>query len=261
MLIRNIPIFVNILIIIIFAGCVSESKQAEEIIPIDIYAGLDNPREMKLSEIADDVELIKLESTNESYLQFFEDIHISEEYIITKDSYSGKGKVLIFNRQGEFLHSIGNIGKGPGEYISCTKYAVNLDKAQIVIADEVSKKLIAYSFDGKFIRESSLGNFGYSYSFMDIKFLDNNNLVLLMGHDPVIENPFYSIRVYDAELKIKDKLFRRTETESKNIYFHRSQINFVNNNIFFYEQLYDTIYRISPDLSVRPEYYFSIFKK
>lgn len=113
---------------------------------------------MKLSEIARDGELVKLESAGKSYFTYPNQIYIGNEYIVITDHGAYGSKLFIFRRDGNFHTLLNKTGKGPGEYLFLQSFAVSPDESQIAIGDPRSQRLIAFDMDGKFIKETSLKN-------------------------------------------------------------------------------------------------------
>jgi len=70
-------------------------------------------REVFLSELAVDIEYIKLEATPNSYIgRYPYEWHITHDYIYVVSDR----KLLQFSRKGTFIREIGRYGKGPGEH-------------------------------------------------------------------------------------------------------------------------------------------------
>lgn len=86
-----------------------------ETIAIDIEAAkaidIRNNTQCEITEI-------ELELTDNSLLTEIEQIEIINNKIYVYD----KHRLLVFNTQGNFLHSIGKRGSGPGEYTSVDSF-------------------------------------------------------------------------------------------------------------------------------------------
>ena len=65
--------------------------------------------------------------------------------------------IFIFDKDGHYINSINKEGPGPQEYSSIQNFAVDFQKEEIYICDYPLKyRILTYSFDGGFIRESKL---------------------------------------------------------------------------------------------------------
>lgn len=260
MYIKRAFIFYFFLIsVIALTSCNTDTKQKGGLIPIDINAAIDNPKELKLSDIARDIELVKLETTDDCYLGQSRVLHVGEKYIVTSDDLSGKDQILVFKRNGEFVHCIDYIGKGPGEFQNCWNFAVDPDETQIVVGDSWSKKLIAYSMEGKFLSEERLDNFKHFVIIDNLKFLDKDNLLIMFRLMPGKDTDFHSIRVYDKNLKQKSKLLYKNISDPKYSNLYMNYLGIFNNTASCWQSYFDTIYYINKKLDLIPKYhiYFS----
>ncbi len=85
------------------------------LITIDIPTSIRNKGEVKLSEIASDIEFIQLETTKDCLINSEQsDCFISGQYILVVSRKPAGA--MVFDRNGKFLRRIGQVGKGPNEY-------------------------------------------------------------------------------------------------------------------------------------------------
>lgn len=110
-----------------------------------------NKREIKLSEFATDVELIRLENIPEAMLGNVENIEFTKEFIFVK---FWQHPVLQFSRTGKFVRNIGTKGKGPGEYNTCFKMSID-EKNERVYIHTGELTMMIFSFDGEHIKTFS----------------------------------------------------------------------------------------------------------
>ena len=69
-------------------------------------------------------EFVQLETTDESLLDGIFQIRITEDRLfIINQKFD---KVLVFNKNGKFIATIGSFGSGPGEYLS--PCAIHIDE-------------------------------------------------------------------------------------------------------------------------------------
>ncbi len=91
------------------------SGQNSPVITIDIPGSIRNKGEVKLSEIAKDIEFIQLETTKDCLINDEQsECYIASKYILVV-SRKPVG-VMLFDRKGKFIRRIGQVGKGPNEY-------------------------------------------------------------------------------------------------------------------------------------------------
>lgn len=63
-------------------------------------------------------------------------IHEDSLYLLDRKSQG----VYVFQKDGNFVRRFGNLGVGPGEYISCRDFAINPDTNEIYIFDKAKKQ-------------------------------------------------------------------------------------------------------------------------
>lgn len=109
---------------------------------------------INLEDIAD-VRYVPLETTDQSLIQGIHKMATSDDKIVICDLV--QNTIFIFDKDGHFINSINKEGPGPQEYSSIQNFAVDFQKEEIYICDYPLKyRILAYSFDGEFIRESKL---------------------------------------------------------------------------------------------------------
>jgi len=113
---------------------VAEEKSAVQYpIHIPFEEGMEVEREVKLSEIADSVTYIRLETTDNGLVKYFKAslMRRTSKYYI----FGEMQNVIQFTRNGKFVRNIGRRGQGPGEY----NYIRQVD------VDEKTGKVYIYS--------------------------------------------------------------------------------------------------------------------
>ena len=143
---------------------------------------------INLSSIFSKVELIVLETTEESILgeigvfQAF-DSHL---YILDRRYAS---KLFVFDRKGKLVPTIGNKGRGPGEYISADHFTIDPENKEIILLCDGGKTLNKYHLDGTFI-DRVLINQKLLYLYSDyIQYFD----------DKIYANAFHRVKDPDEE--------------------------------------------------------------
>lgn len=112
-------LFVTIMVMAA-VGCFQHSKNRQK-----EFIDLDNPQSVSFYDIFSRIDLIPLETNEESVLNFStgapEKMMLSENrfYFLEKEG------VLIFDADGRFINKIHKLGKGPGEYLLLSDCNVN----------------------------------------------------------------------------------------------------------------------------------------
>lgn len=205
--------YITIFLLIFLASIINAQ------IPVRIPLGqqIKKVEEKQLSEIVSDIKYIPLETKPECLLgQDISQVEIVNEKIFVCDYKH----VYIFNMEGRFLNKIVKHGRGPGECLSegFPNFLFDPKNGQISIFDFMSKRMMSYGFDDKFVFEKSViftpgpsarinGNiiavFNMSFTYekqpwTDLYFLDNNAKILKKNRFDYDKNNKYSLTVYPA---------------------------------------------------------------
>jgi hypothetical protein len=108
-----------------------------------------------LTKLASKVEYVKLETTTDCV------IGKNASYLFTDSLiFVGNGDhILKFSHRGKFLQRIGKHGLGPEEIDYIVSISLIPDKKLIVVQKDVPKKLLYFTFDGKFVKDVSIPRF------------------------------------------------------------------------------------------------------
>ncbi len=108
--------------------------------------------------------------------------------------------LLEFTTDGKFIKQIGNIGAGPGEYLSMDFFDIDKNTGDIFVLSESKRVLLKYSKDGGYISEQKLPVYAYSFTLID------NGILLFLNSNPNELSGTCDLMVCDRDLKVKDKL-------------------------------------------------------
>lgn len=111
--------------------------------------------DIPLSEWVEDCRLVRFENTDTAFFKFWWPA-ITEHYIGIRQE---GGVFKLFDHQGKFLHDIGAIGQGPGEYAgSLYSEAIDEKNRCVYLAPFFgSSKILKYNLDGTFASDIELG--------------------------------------------------------------------------------------------------------
>ncbi|MBN2814672.1 MAG: 6-bladed beta-propeller [Bacteroidales bacterium] len=178
---KNTKYFVYLLIMI---ACSCKSIETEKLHQIN----LENITEKSLdiSSVVDSIWFIKLETSEDCLISNIQDICFIEDRIFINDNAK---RLLVFNREGKFLNTIGRAGKGPGEFASIAGFSVDPVNKTVYILN--GKKLQGYNFEGDyngFLISTNLhtslffhDNLFYCYTPKELLFFDrseNHNITI-----------------------------------------------------------------------------------
>lgn len=106
-----------------------------------------------MTSVIDSIEIIRLETTEESIIGRIGSVNVLNDYLIIADDMAS-GDVLAFDKTGRYSHKIGSYGEGPEEYASIGQVFVHDN--QIYVYDRSHSKLITYDVLGNHINSMSL---------------------------------------------------------------------------------------------------------
>jgi hypothetical protein len=202
--------------------------------------------EITLSQLADDIAYIPLDSSilmagiNSNYNPKFVNNNI---YLC--DSKHG---ILIFNKNGRFVRKVGSKGRGPGEYLYGSEFAVDNITGTVYICD-MSNIIKVYSGYGVYQRSFSLKEYSGS---VDAVTMFNERLFvtfdLQFGNDFKYEWLFLDtigniVRKKDRTIPI----YKSNYLTGGGTYIYDQKLNFWHN-------FNDTVYSFNLDLSQRPNF-------
>ena len=136
-------------LVVSFVSCqnVKETNSSVKNILLD----MDTKKELRLSEIADTVEVILLEQTDESDIARVERIlPYKEKYYVMSSIGFSNGRVHVFDKDGNFIQKIDKRGGGPGEYEDLQDIAINSRNDELVFMTQ-PKGIFRYDLEGNFI--------------------------------------------------------------------------------------------------------------
>jgi hypothetical protein len=205
--------------------------------------------EYPLSEIADKVEYIKLETTPECFLADPVILAVTQEDIIINSTLKSKPQLYRFSRDGSFLNKIGEEGRGPGEYLDAYFCAVDEKNKYVYVNSRC--KVSKFRFDGEFIDAYKTTE---SAEFI---FVVNDSLIacqyaVMMGDEPysLVVCKFNGDTVYTKRNNIR---FKRPPTiTGVHGNFDKPFFRY-GEDVFFREKYGDTIFSLLPD-SIIPRF-------
>ncbi len=187
-----------------FISCQQE-KEITDIRVIDLEGNIGKSRKVLLSEIAESIEYVPLETTHESSLGVpTSGILIYENgllFVYQKGNY-----FKIFNSAGDYLSTFNRRGNGPQEYVTLTSVVV--DSCAEVISVLAHKKIIEYKTNGEYIRTIELPAVGSlnASGYFPFGKVDDNSYVLCVNIIFPTDYHDYSAIVIDSSSRVIHKI-------------------------------------------------------
>jgi len=223
-----------------FTACKETSQtDSKDLRMIDVAGGVGKSRQVYLSEIADTIEYIPLETTPESLLSppQFDRIFYENDIVY----FPQKTDIIkIFNSKGEYISTFNRLGRGPQEYETIGKPQIDNASGKIIINSY--DKIVEYSLNGEFIRNISfpvqneidkiyfrsyclkLGDF-YFYP-CEISYNPTYSVIITDSSSNVIMKLKYPQEEVDF-VKIQNRLF---SFQDPYIYLHKERLRLINGN-------------------------------
>ena len=117
---------------------------------INLSKNVSSVPSLLLSEVAEKLEIVPLEMTDESVLSDITEMQVTDHNIWI--DHGREFYIYRFSRTGKFLNKIGSIGQGPGEYTTYSTFLVDEDKKEVYIIANTNG-VLAYDFEGNFKRK------------------------------------------------------------------------------------------------------------
>lgn len=227
------------------------SEARDEMVEINLGTALKKIRKnILLSEVAEEISYIKLETTEECIIEKIEKLVRFKDGVFI----SNESQFFQFDTSGHFIRTFGSIGKGPGEYIRIADFAIDAKSGQLSVYDNELSKIINYSLDGDFLNEFQIESYPSLIAY-DSQGNLNASWVLPM----FFYNENYAINSYDDNGKVSQKMLNRSDEDitEKNVGYipstSRTRFQFFNDTLSYWEINYPFICRLA-DGKVIPRY-------
>ena len=220
------------------------------ILTIDIEKAFNDNADIFLSDFAEEIEYVPLQTLRESVTGNWLRVFTSKEYII---AVAFRQNYLFDRKTGKFIREIGRYGNGPGEYMA-TNIVMPFDEDRNTIrASFTPLKDIEYDLNGKMVRtlnfppqtEQQKYNMWWGMIPVDdqyfVTYARNHS-----GNEPD------KLIVFDEHGKIFTR-FPNYHTYEKNpkhagSFVLDGQVFYKwKNNVFFYENCVDTLFQVTKD--------------
>ena len=190
--------FYLLLLTWILAACSSQTKETKNNV---LKASL-KETEVSLKDLFSRIEVIPLETNDTALMDHVHRIRkVNNKYYILNEDYPGFTyiNILVYDAEGNFLHTIGKKGQGPEEY-PWLIYDMDIDaEKDLVYMMSPSGMLYLYRTDGSFVRKMNMPE-GLIYH--GLQFLNSNQLLSWAGGTD-IDNDAMSVLDADSAKQIK----------------------------------------------------------
>ena len=190
--------FYLLLLTWLLAACSSQTKETEN----NVLKAALKETEVSLKDLFSRIEVIPLETNDTALMDHVHRIRkVNNKYYILNEDYPGFTyiNILVYDAEGNFLHTIGKKGQGPEEY-PWLIYDMDIDaEKDLVHMMSPSGMLYLYRTDGSFVRKMNMPE-GLIYH--GLQFLNSNQLLSWAGGTD-IDNDAMSVLDADSAKLIK----------------------------------------------------------
>ncbi len=167
---------ISIILIVYFLICTCRSSEEipNKFSSINIADNIGNSNTLRISEIAEKIDYIPLETNSFSMMKDIRSIFYSSDHFIIKPILSETEKIYIFDKDGKIFNVINKRGRGPDEYIM--SYSIDVNKDTITILSV--NKIFEYTFNGKLIRSIIIDNLKLPFGYSQVEKLDGCHYLL-----------------------------------------------------------------------------------
>jgi hypothetical protein len=234
----KIPFIIITITLLLAYSCTDLTKNTvdnEEIAPEVIQVKNEKVSgEALASKIFPIFDIIQLETNDEAIFGSIDRIMFYNDRIFILDS-DVAGKLLVFDRTGKYINTIGGKGKGPGEIIAPMDFYIDTIMNAIHILDmETSIKV--YSLDTDRFEFQNTSNIPATVGSFKLAILPDNKLAFITGGN----NP--ELCITDENFKNSDFYFPYTSRKFSIIL--REGLNYGYSNVLFRRYANDTIYSL-----------------
>ena len=175
-------VFIILPVLLIVAACSSSINHEEERNVLKVQL---EETEVSLKDLFGKIEVIPLETNDTALMDHIHRVReVNGKYYILSEEYPGFSYIttMVFDAEGNFLHTIGKKGQGPGEY-PWLIYDMDIDvKKNLLYMFSPDGKFYLYRLDGSFVRNMEIqGLFLRAYHNMEL--LDDNRMLIWSGTD------------------------------------------------------------------------------
>lgn len=190
-----------ILTLVLLVSCYNKKEQRVLSSSIPVLHGISDT--VTASTLFDDFEYISLETTKQSIFGNIDKLIVHNDNFFILDKAILK-KIIVFSKSGKYIRTIGNLGKGPGEYSNIEDFTIDKKTDNIIILYYPST-VITYDSKGTFISQKKLSSTALLWnicSYNDGFIFSTNHQSLLTGDDA------YLIFNYDSDFTILNKVLK-----------------------------------------------------
>ncbi len=201
--------------------------------PLQINLGNISEKEVGLSEIAESIEYIPLNSPHA--IQHLFKIAKTDSFLFVSDYPNG---IQMYRKDGKFISMIGRKGGGPGEYIDGYKFAIDESNNRIYVLEK--QKIIIYDFQNNFIKNISIADL--ETNFREIEYINDRLFLFEINTSGYAKYNWVELDTLGQIIYTKSNTVKQFECK---IGFNSDCSYKINNSIVYWDKYNDTIFQVN----------------
>ena len=251
--------FIFIALAVVCYSCDKQKSVTSSFKTYHIEEALDMKSEtIWLDSICDSITIIPLETSDKILMDGSGFSYLYNNLLfIVHGNLSRNHRLSVFDLSGNYLWDIGKKGHGPGEYFSIYQpNSVFFNDNKLYLYDWSTYSILCYTLTGKFIKKITLPN---NHSFRQFTFINKDIFAGFVGVGVNNSRVFF----INESSELIDSVTHYKEFEKKihsQAEFEGSFFSY-NGNKYLKEARYsDTVFRITKDMKLYPEYCINVGK-
>lgn len=196
--------------------------------------------------------IIPLESVEKAYFKYIRNLKIRNDTIYIL----GENTVIVFNKNGEFIKTIGVKGRGPDELILPMDFTLVPNNSELMIWDSNRNQLTHYTFDGEITRRY----YPPVRYIQQAKYIRSSFFLLFTYLEQFDADVSYSVYGYNTKQNTISGLINFPKLKSSLKLMDYNYLSAYNDKNYVRLPVNDTIYHLNDNNKLNPEYVIK-FKK
>ena len=250
--------FLIVLLLVLLTTCDKNEQKSEGIKKIDVSSAFGQNDKVFLSEIADSISYIQLQSDSNCIIGDIRKPDKNIQFGLDRFFINDGKNLFSFNNSGAFLFKIGRQGKGPGEYISIDNFSILEKYRLILIYSAAQQKLLIYTYENKFVKSIKI-----DYWPLQLATLKDEYIVFGSGKGRRDLNEYFTTSILDINGRIVNRLIYREwekeiEKKDKLGLCNIAQFYTYCDTLSYWEYQYNEIWRIPDEDHAIKAYYIDL---
>ncbi len=247
-----------IIISFVAVSCNEKSREKEDIKEINITGAYDRDDKVLLSEVADSISYIPLETDSSCFIGKIRDPDKNIQFADDRFFISDGNDLFSFENSGKFLFKIGRQGKGPGEYYRIDNFTILNKQKLVLIYSAALQKLLIYTFDNRHVNSIKIDFLPFQLSS-----LQDEYIVFGSGKGRRDLTDYYTLSILNIKGEPVSKLIYRDwekeiEKRDKLGLFYVAHFYNYYDTLSYWEYQYNKIWRITGKEHAYQEYYINL---